>query len=95
MSLFGYWAANLFSDIVKAYVPILLILLFSYLSGVWYSGTWILFLLFPWAVVPFSYTTSFLFSSDTVAQICTLFMHFLAGGIMSNVVYTLEIIPDT
>ena len=67
MSLFGYWAANLMADIVKAYVPIGLILLLSQISGVWYPGTWVLFALFPWAVVPFSYTTSFLFSSDTVA----------------------------
>ena len=55
------------ADIVKAYVPIGLILLLSQISGVWYPGTWVLFALFPWAVVPFSYTTSFLFSSDTVA----------------------------
>jgi len=67
MSLFGYWAANLLADIVKAYVPIGFILLLSWASGVWYTDTWVLFVLFPWAVVPFSYTTSFLFSSDTAA----------------------------
>ena len=92
MSLFGYWGANLLADIVKAYVPISMILLLSYLSGVWYSGTWVLFMLFPWAIVPFSYVTSFLFSSDTVAQITTLFLHFVAGGVMSLTVFTLQIV---
>ena len=95
MSLFGYWAANILADLVKAFIPILVILLISDLSGVWYQGVWVLFLLFPFAVVPFSYVTSFLFSSDTVAQICTLFMHFIAGGIMSLTVYTLQLIPQT
>ena len=67
MSLFGYWAANLFSDIVKASIPISIILLLCWAIGVWYDGVWVLFCLFPFAVVPFSYVTSFLFSSDTVA----------------------------
>jgi len=93
MSLFGYWAANLLADTLKAYVPIGVILLFCYLMNVWYEGVWLLFVLYPLAVVPFSYVTSFLFSSDTVAQICTLFVHFLAGGIMSLVVFTLELLP--
>ena len=67
MSLFGYWAANILADLVKSFIPILVILLMSYLSGVWYDGVWVLFILFPFAVVPFSYVTSFIFSSDTVA----------------------------
>ena len=67
MSLFGYWAANILADLVKSFIPILVILLMSYLSGVWYDGVWVLFVLFPFAVVPFSYVTSFIFSSDTVA----------------------------
>jgi len=67
MSLFGYWAANLLADTLKAFVPIGVILLFCYLMNVWYEGVWLLFVLYPLAVVPFSYVTSFLFSSDTVA----------------------------
>ena len=67
MSLFGYWAANILADLVKSFIPILVILLMSYLSDVWYDGVWVLFILFPFAVVPFSYVTSFIFSSDTVA----------------------------
>lgn len=89
MSLFGYWAANLLADVVKAFIPILVILLLCWAIDVWYKGVWVLFCLYPFAVVPFSYVTSFLFSSDTVAQIVTLFIHFLAGGVMSLTVYTL------
>lgn len=95
MSLFGYWAANILADLVKSFIPIIAILIMSKAFGVWYEGVWVLFLLFPIAVVPFSYVTSFMFSSDTVAQICTLFLHFIAGGIMSLTVYTLQLIPET
>ena len=95
MSLFGYWAANILADLVKSFIPIIVILIMAKLSGVWYDGMLILFMLYPIAVVPFSYVTSFIFSSDTVAQICTLFLHFIAGGIMSLTVYTLELIPET
>lgn len=95
MSLFGYWAANILADLVKSFIPILVILFASKVAGVWYEGMWILMVLYPIAVVPFSYVTSFLFSSDTVAQIVTLFLHFIAGGIMAITVYTLELIPQT
>ena len=67
MSLFGYWAANLVADILKAFVPISIILLLCWAIGVWYKGVWVLLCLYPFAVVPFSYVTSFLFVSDTVA----------------------------
>jgi ABC-type multidrug transport system fused ATPase/permease subunit len=95
MSLFGYWSANLLSDVIKAFIPIGVILLLCWAINVWYKGVWVLFLLYPFAVVPFSYVTSFLFSSDTVAQICTLFLHFLGGGVMSLTVFTLQLIPET
>ena len=95
MSLFGYWAANILADLIKSFIPIIVILIMAKVSGVWYEGMLWLFMLYPIAVVPFSYVTSFMFSSDTVAQICTLFLHFIAGGIMSLTVYTLELIPET
>lgn len=67
MSLTGYWIANILSDIVKCYVPMIFILILSWLFSVNDPGVWVIFLLFPWAIVPFSYMTSFLFTSDTVA----------------------------
>ena len=93
MSLPGYWIANLLSDIVKAYVPIGLIIGLTFLFNLNYQGVWVLLLLFPLAVVPFSYVTSFFFATDTIAQIMTLFMHFLTAGVMSITVFSLQIIP--
>ena len=67
MSLFGYWAANLLADVIKAFVPVAAFILLCWAIGVWYDGVWVLFCLYPFAVVPFSYVTTFLFADDTVA----------------------------
>mgnify|MGYP000927904105 CR=1 len=52
-------------------------------------------MLYPVAIVPFTYITSFFFSNDTVAQIITLFVHFLVGGILPIVVFVLQTIKST
>ena len=45
--------------------------------------------------MPFTYVTSFFFTSDTVAQIMTLFVHFMVGGILPIVLFVLQNIPST
>lgn len=52
-------------------------------------------IIYPIVIVPFTYVTSFFFTNDTVAQIMTLFLHFLVGGIVPIVVFTLWVIPST
>ena len=96
MSLAGYWASNLIFDIMMAYIPICLIILLTFVfNNVSYQGIWVLFLLFPPAIVPFTYVTSFLFSSDINAQICTLFLHFVTGGVLALTVFILQQVPIT
>jgi len=95
MSLAGYWTSNILFDIFMAYVPISLIIMLTFVFDKTYDGVWVLFLLYPPAVVPFTYVTSFLFSSDINAQIFTLFLHFLSGGLFTCVVFVLQIIPVT
>ena len=95
MSLTGYWAANIMSDIIKCYVPVALILLLAWIFDANDPGVWVIFMLYPWAIVPFSYMTTFLFTSDTMAQILTLFLHFVFAGILGITCYTLQIVPST
>lgn len=89
VSLPAYWASNLISDILKTYIPITVILILTAIFKLQYDGVWELFLIYPLAIVPFTYVTSFFFTSDTVAQIITLFVHFLVGGIAPIVVFSL------
>jgi len=95
MSLAGYWASNLIFDITMAYIPILLIIMLTFVFDKHYQGIWLLFLLFPPAIVPYTYVTSFLFRSDINAQIMTLFLHFVSGGLLVIVVFVLQYIPVT
>jgi len=61
MSLIGYWTSNLIFDIFMAYIPIGLIILLMFAFGKFYDGVWVLFVLFPPAIVPFTYVSSFIF----------------------------------
>jgi hypothetical protein len=67
MNLPAYWISNMIADICKIYVPILFIVITSFCFKLDGDGVWILFLLFPPAIVPFTYATSFLFTNDTRA----------------------------
>ena len=95
MSMAGYWAANVLSDVTAAYLPILLILILNYAFSLDVEYGWLFLLLYPLAVVPFTYLTSFVFSDDVNAQICTLFVNFTAGGLYVAVVYVLQLVPTT
>ena len=95
MSLGGYWASNIIFDVLMAYIPILLIIMLTFVFNKHYQGIWVLFLLYPPAIVPFTYVTSFLFKSDINAQITTLFLHFVSGGLLVIVVYVLQQLPIT
>ena len=64
MSVSGYWASNMLFDIMIAYIPVGLIVLLMYVFGKFYQGVWVLFALYPPAIVPFTYILSFLFASD-------------------------------
>ena len=97
MNLAGYWASNLITEALVSYIPILMIiaLIFIFNKEEEFQDCWILLLLYPIAIVPFSYVSSFFFKDDIVAQICTLTIHFVFGGLLSIMVFVLQWIPQT
>ncbi len=95
MNLPAYWLSNMIADILKIYVPIILILITSACFSLDFKGIWILFLLFPLAIVPFTYATSFLFTNDTRAQIATLFIHFTVSSVLAPLVFIFQAYPPT
>jgi hypothetical protein len=95
MNKCSYWISNTIADIVKSYLPILCIMVIARLFDTNYQGVWVMMLLFPPAIVMFSYNFSFLFHSQTTAQITIFSMSFFVSGIMSLTVITLQIIPFT
>ena len=62
MNLFSYWLVNLVFDMVKTLFPIGLIIIIMYFFNL--KDLYVIlpiFLLFPIAVVPFTYASSFIF----------------------------------
>lgn len=95
MSLSAYWVSNMIADMIKLYIPIIIIILVSILFDSNYDGVWILYMLLPPALVPFTYVTSFLFKTDSNAQIITLLLNYFVCDVMAILVFVLQFIPQT
>ena len=95
MSLPAYWISNLIYDLFKGLIPSAIVVGLIYAYELEWDNSWVMFLLYPVGVVPFSYVTSFLFSTENVAQSTTIFLHFVFAGIGAIVVFVLKIIEST
>jgi ATP-binding cassette subfamily A (ABC1) protein 3 len=95
MSLPAYWVANYLFDIIKSIIPSAVVIGLIYAFDLKYDNVWILFLLYPIGVIPFTYVTSFVFAGENVAQTVTIFAHFVFAGIGGIVVFILRLIDST
>jgi ATP-binding cassette subfamily A (ABC1) protein 3 len=70
MSLSAYWLTNLFFDLTRAYIisgsTIGLIVIFG-LEKLANSDVYMVILLYPLAIIPFTYVSSALFTSSSAA----------------------------
>ena len=95
MNLLAYWSSNLIFDICKGIIPSAIVIGLMYAFSLDFPSVWILFLLYPVGVIPFTYVTSFLFTGENTAQTVTIFVHFTFAGIGAIVTYILRIIEST
>jgi hypothetical protein len=95
MNLVAYWLSNLLFDIIKAEIPMAIIIGFLYAFDLKYDNVWAVFLMYPIGVIPFTYATSFAFKNESLAQTVTIFAHFVFAGIGGIVVFVLRIIDST
>ena len=98
----AYWFSNWFVDVSKYLPPaifcVLMIQAFqidAMINYDNYGAMWIFFLLYGWAIIPFTYLWSFLFKSPGNAMLVTFFINLLFGSIFSIVVYVLGLINST
>ena len=95
MSTQAYWIVNFFFDLVKTLLVSGMILLLIHIFSLDFPDAWTLLLAYPFAIVPFTYASSFLFSKESVAQNCTIFSHLILGSVTSSAVFVLRIIKQT
>jgi ATP-binding cassette subfamily A (ABC1) protein 3 len=70
-----------------------IILWFAFSMG--YNTAWLVVLVCPFGILPFTYFTSFLFSSESGASTLTLLFHIIVLGIVTSIVFSFRIaIPN-
>mmetsp|Transcript_42799 Transcript_42799/g.30865 ORF Transcript_42799/g.30865 Transcript_42799/m.30865 type:complete len:155 (+) Transcript_42799:2531-2995(+) len=77
MYLSAYWFVNIVFDIIKTEVPLSLMIAFFYILDTGYENIWVIFLVYPISIIPFTYAFSFCFKDDGSAQFVTVFVNFL------------------
>jgi hypothetical protein len=88
----AYYGSFVLIDLVLSYVPVILtIYLFNHFN-LDYWEAWKTLMLYPLAVIPFTYSTSFLFNKESTAQTFTIYLHFLLSAIASMVVFALRMV---
>jgi ATP-binding cassette, subfamily A (ABC1), member 3 len=92
MSLFAYWVSNMLFDMIKALIPCGIVIGLLSAFDFFYDDVWRVFLLYPVGIVPFTYVSSYVFNSDTVAQTVTIFFHFVLAGIGAIATLILRVI---
>lgn len=95
MSLPAYWISNLIFDLFKGLIPSAIIIGLIYAYDLGWNDSWVMFMLYPFGVIPFSYVTSFLFSSENTAQSFTIFFHFVFAAFGPILIFILKIIDST
>jgi len=94
MQLSAYWTANFVVDMIKMQPLIWATILTFNIENLDYEAAWLTYLLFPLAILPFTYVTSMLFTADNAAQTYTLFVHFFMICSMPLFVYFFRLTPQ-
>ena len=67
MNKLGYWLANLCFDTLKALIPSSVVIGLIYAFDLSYPYVWLIFLLTPLGLIPFTYCSSYLFHNEHLA----------------------------
>jgi ATP-binding cassette subfamily A (ABC1) protein 3 len=99
MKISAYWLGNYIYDYllyaIIAIIAVILIIILqvsSFNSGDALAATWILFMLYGLAYIPFTYICSYLFKDYGSAQAGFYFFSFITGGMLPIITLTLRFI---
>ncbi|EAR99563.1 ABC transporter family protein (macronuclear) [Tetrahymena thermophila SB210] len=102
VSIISYWTSNYAVDMIKHLFPscicICMVLAYdidTFASGENLGAISILFILYGWGIIPFTYSFGFLFQSSGSAQVTGFFFNFLTGAVLPVLVMVLRIIKTT
>ena len=87
MQLKAYWVGNFIFDFFKMYFTIIVTIILFLGYNLNFNGSIAVYLIFPFGILPFTYVSSFIFTSDSAAQTFTMFFHFLIFSIASVIIF--------
>ena len=90
MRLSAYWLANFIFDAIKLYVTVIATIILIYAFNQKYDSSAVVYAIFPFAIIPFTYVTSFIFSAESAAQTFTMFFHAAVILVASTLVFVLR-----
>ena len=94
MQLKAYWIGNFIVDFLKVQLTIFVFIFSFNYYDINLDYAWITYILSPFGIIPFTYVTSFIFTSDSAAQTFTMFLHFLTLAILSTITFALRFTPE-
>jgi ATP-binding cassette subfamily A (ABC1) protein 3 len=97
MSLWSYWTSYFMWDIIKHILPSVMIPVLTLLfdlqafvdKDIKIYAQFLLILIFGFAIFPFTYASTFVFSKFTTAQYVTIGVHFLTGCALPSALYVM------
>ena len=92
MSRTAYWIVNFTFDLLKCLLVSFMILILIEVYDLSFPDAWTLLIQYPFAIVPFTYATSFMFSKESTAQNCTIFFHMVLGSVASSSIFVMRLI---
>ena len=95
MSLGSYWLTNFIFDILKTLLLSSMTILLLHLFNMELPDFWKILLIYPFAIIPFTYLTSTIFSKESTAQNVTIFVHVLVSSVGAVGIFTLRLIKQT
>lgn len=90
----AYWVGNFIFDFIKMYFTIIVTIILFSSYNMNFTGSIIVYLVFPIGILPYTYISSFIFTSDSAAQTFTMFIHFLTLAIGSTIIFALRFAPN-
>ncbi|KAL4430213.1 hypothetical protein ABPG74_014772 [Tetrahymena malaccensis] len=102
LSLRSYWLSNFFVDMVKHLIPASLCILMvvaynikTFTESSNFGAICSLFILYGWAIIPFTYLINFIFEKQGSAQVFTFFINFLLGSVSPVIIMVLRLMSST
>jgi ATP-binding cassette subfamily A (ABC1) protein 3 len=91
MQLKAYWIGNFLFDAFKMSLLVITTIILWFAFSMDYNSAWLVVLLCPFGILPFTYFTSFLFTSESGAQTLSMILHIIVLGILPSMIFTFRI----